>query len=81
MRAALAWRHIGTVYRIAEVGVSQRRIAALTGQSLSEISEILGGRRVVSYEVLVRIAERPGPPARLDGIGLCPRTGDQAHDR
>jgi transcriptional regulator with XRE-family HTH domain len=38
-------------------GISQRRIAALTTQSQSEISEILAGRRVVSYDVLVRIAD------------------------
>ena len=58
MRRALATRDIATVFRLLQrYGVSQRRIAAFTGQSQSEISEILGGRRVVSYEVLVRIAE------------------------
>jgi hypothetical protein len=35
MRGALARRDIGAVYRILQkYGVSQRRIAALTGQSL-----------------------------------------------
>lgn len=63
MRAALAERDIATVFRMLQrVGVSQRRIAALTGQSQSEISEILGGRTVVSYDVLARIADGLGVP-------------------
>jgi transcriptional regulator with XRE-family HTH domain len=61
MRAALAARDIAGVFRLLQrVGVSQRRIAALTGQSQSEISEILGGRHVVSYDVLARIADGLG---------------------
>jgi transcriptional regulator with XRE-family HTH domain/tetratricopeptide (TPR) repeat protein len=63
MRTALAARDIAAVFRLLQrVGVSQRRIAALTGQSQSEISEILGGRQVVSYDVLVRIADGLGVP-------------------
>ena len=63
MRAALAARDIAAVFRLLQrVGVSQRRIAALTGQSQSEISEILAGRQVVSYDVLTRIA---------DGLGVA----------
>ena len=63
MRAALAARDIAGVFRLLQrVGVSQRRIAALTGQSQSEISEILGGRHVVSYDVLARIADGLGVP-------------------
>jgi transcriptional regulator with XRE-family HTH domain len=63
MRTALAARDIAVVFRLLQrVGVSQRRIAALTGQSQSEISEILGGRQVVSYEVLARIADGLGVP-------------------
>src|SRR3954471_12925488 len=63
MRAALAARDIAGVFRLLQrVGVSQRRIAALTGQSQSEISEILAGRQVVSYDVLARIA---------DGLGIA----------
>jgi hypothetical protein len=53
MRVALARRDIGSVYRmLTEVGVSQRRITELTGQSQSEVSEILQGRQVMSYAVL-----------------------------
>ncbi|HEY6422739.1 MAG TPA: helix-turn-helix transcriptional regulator [Pseudonocardiaceae bacterium] len=56
MRSALAQRDITTVYRLlCEAGIPQRRIAYATGQSQSEVSEILGGRRVVGYDVLVRI--------------------------
>jgi transcriptional regulator with XRE-family HTH domain/tetratricopeptide (TPR) repeat protein len=63
MRVALAARDIAGVFRLLQrVGISQRRIAALTGQSQSEISEILGGRQVVSYDVLARIADGLGVP-------------------
>jgi transcriptional regulator with XRE-family HTH domain len=56
MRQALALRDIGTVFKLLQRhGLSQRRIAALTGQSQSEVSEILNGRQVVSYDVLLRI--------------------------
>jgi transcriptional regulator with XRE-family HTH domain len=44
-------------------GYSQRAIGRLTGQSQSEVSEILNGREVVSVLLLERIA---------DGLG-CPR--------
>ena len=41
MRRYLAVRDIGSVYRLLQrLGVSQRAIAARTGQSQSEISEI-----------------------------------------
>lgn len=58
MRSALAKRDMATVYRLLQrFGVSQRAIAARTGQSQSEISEIISGpRQVVSYDVLERIA-------------------------
>src|SRR5689334_25241676 len=63
MRTALAARDIAAVFKLLQrVGVSQRRIAALTGQSQSEISEILSGRHVVSYDVLARIADGLGVP-------------------
>lgn len=57
MRRALAARDVSVVYRLlVTAGVHQRVIAEATGQSQSEVSEILSGRRVLSYEVLVRIA-------------------------
>ncbi|HEV2780334.1 MAG TPA: helix-turn-helix transcriptional regulator, partial [Actinophytocola sp.] len=61
MRSALAAREVSTVYRLLRrTGVSQRQIAALTGQSQSEVSEILKGRQVMAYDVLARIADGLG---------------------
>ena len=56
MRLALAGRDIAAAYKIlGRNGVSQRRIAAVCDQSQSEISEILAGRRVRTYDVFLRI--------------------------
>jgi transcriptional regulator with XRE-family HTH domain len=70
MREALAVRDIGAVYRLLQrYGVAQRRIAALTDQSQSEVSEIIAGRRVVSsYDVLVRISDGLGVPRGWMGL-------------
>ncbi|MBW4722286.1 helix-turn-helix domain-containing protein [Saccharothrix obliqua] len=58
MREALSRRDIGRVYRLLRrVGVSQRQIAACTGQGQSEISAITNGRQVQAYDVLERIAD------------------------
>ncbi len=51
-----------------EVGLSQRQIARLTGQSQSQVSEILAGRQVISYQVLARIAEGLGVPREWMGL-------------
>jgi transcriptional regulator with XRE-family HTH domain len=73
MRAALAVRDVAAVFRLLQKhGVSQRQIAALTGQSQSEISEILGGRRVVSYDLLVRISEGLNVARGLLGLAYDP---------
>jgi hypothetical protein len=70
MRLALAHRDVGAVYRLLQrFGVSQRAIAARTGQSQSEVSEIIAGRRVVSYYVLERIALGLGIPRGWMGLG------------
>ena len=69
MRQAVAARDISTVYRLLRrVGVSQRQIAALTGQSQSEVSEILKGRQVMAYDVLVRVADGLGIPRGYMGL-------------
>ena len=69
MRAALAARDIGTVYRLlGRQGVSQRQIAQLTDQSQSEVSEILKGRRVLNVWVLERIADGLGVPRAWMGL-------------
>lgn len=56
---ALASRDVAQIYKhLSAAGLSQRLIAFYTGQLQSEVSEILRGRKVTSYDVLVRIAER-----------------------
>ena len=71
VRRILAERDIAGLYRALNgAGVPQRRIAELTGQSPSEVSEILKGRRVLSYDLLVRIADRSRHPPRADGPQL-----------
>lgn len=70
MRAALANRDIGTVYRLLmQAGVVQRVIAQATGQSQSEVCEILKGRQVMAYDVLERIAAGLGMPREAMGLG------------
>ncbi|GAA4550326.1 helix-turn-helix transcriptional regulator [Amycolatopsis samaneae] len=61
MREALSVRDVSAVYRLLRKhGISQRQIAAMTGQSQSEVSEILKGRQVMAYDVLTRIADGLG---------------------
>ena len=69
MRNALAAREVSTIYKLLRrKGVSQRQIAAYTGQSQSEVSEILKGRQVMAYDVLVRIADGLGVPRGYMGL-------------
>nr|WP_242613435.1 helix-turn-helix transcriptional regulator [Herbihabitans rhizosphaerae] len=69
MRDALVAREVSAVYRLLRRhGVSQRQIAAMTGQSQSEVSEILKGRQVMAYDVLVRIAGGLGVPRGYMGL-------------
>jgi len=69
MRDALATRNVSEIYRqLRRVGVSQRQIAASTGQSQSEVSEILKGRQVMAYDVLARIADGLGIPRGYMGL-------------
>src|ERR1700712_2579434 len=69
MKRALADRDISSVYRLLRrVGISQRHIAALTGQSQSEVSEILKGRQVMAYDVLARISGGLGIPRGYMGL-------------
>ncbi|MGH3772518.1 MAG: transcriptional regulator [Pseudonocardiaceae bacterium] len=73
MKRALADRDISSVYRLLRrVGISQRHIAALTGQSQSEVSEILKGRQVMAYDVLVRISGGLGIPRGYMGLSYDP---------
>ena len=69
VRPVLAERDIAALYRLLkDAGVTQRTIAELTGQSQSEVSEILAGRKVLSYDLLVRIAEGFHVPRELMGL-------------
>nr|CEL16059.1 regulator [Kibdelosporangium sp. MJ126-NF4] len=75
MRAALAAREISSVYRLLRKhGISQRQIAAQTGQSQSEVSEILKGRQVMAYDVLARIAAGLGVPRGYMGLAYDEET-------
>jgi tetratricopeptide (TPR) repeat protein len=69
MRTALARHDISEVYRLlGSAGVSQRRIATLTGQNQSEISDINQGRQVQAYDLLARIADGLGIPRGHMGL-------------
>ena len=71
MRAVLAAHDIAGLYQLLkDAGLTQRDIARLTGQSQSEVSEILTGRRVLSYDLLVRITEGLAIPRELMGLSL-----------
>ncbi|MCC8250539.1 helix-turn-helix domain-containing protein [Saccharothrix luteola] len=77
MREALARRDIGRVYQLLRrFGVSQRQIAACTGQNQSEISAITNGRQVQAYDVLERIADGLGVPRGYMGLAY---TDEAAH--
>lgn len=79
MRAALAARDIGEVYRtLKTLGVPQREIATLTGQRQSDVSEIVAGRVVKDYAVLERIAEGLGIPRELMGLSWRATDGTDA---
>jgi len=69
VRRILAARDIAALYRLLkDAAVTQREIARRTGQSQSEISEILAGRRVLAYDLLERIAQGLGIPRELMGL-------------
>ena len=76
MRRSLAARDIAAVFRLlTEAGISQRRIAELTGMGASEVSEVLSGRQVQSVAVLERIAAGLGVPRGWMGLAYA---GDRA---
>jgi transcriptional regulator with XRE-family HTH domain len=83
MRAALADRDITRTYRLLQkIGFSQQRIAALTGQSQPEVSAIIHGRKVMAYDVLLRIADGLGIPRAYMGLSSDGRgadSGDVCH--
>jgi transcriptional regulator with XRE-family HTH domain len=70
LRRAFAARDVSRLYRLLvdEWGYSQRQIAQLARQAQSEVSEILNGRRVLSYDLLARIADGFGVPRGWMGL-------------
>ncbi len=77
VRAALAARDVGTLYRLLQrLGVTQREIARLTGQSQPEVYEILKGRKVRDVWVLERITDGLGIPRARMGLSY----GEQGSD-
>ncbi|MGH3935521.1 MAG: helix-turn-helix domain-containing protein, partial [Pseudonocardiaceae bacterium] len=74
VRAALAGHDIGALFRaLGENGWSQRGIARATRMPQSSVAEILKGRQVIGYRVLVRIADGLGIPREL--MNLSPADG------
>ena len=70
VRRVLAERDIGALFHVLrdDAGLTQRQLAECVGMSQSEVSEITKGRRVQSYDVLVRIATGLGVPRELMGL-------------
>ncbi|MEV6849236.1 helix-turn-helix transcriptional regulator [Actinoplanes sp. NPDC051411] len=70
MRLALRNHDLALVFRrLKSHGYSQRNIGELTRQSQSEISDIMSGREVLAYSVLVRIADGLAIPRGYMGLG------------
>ena len=81
MRAALAVRDMGVVYRaLTGRGVSQSQIATWVGQAQSEVSEIIKGRVVQNYGLLERIAEGLGIPREYMGLSYGEPGADSEDD-
>ena len=71
--SALTSHDIRALYRwLRAAGVSQRRIAALTGTTQSQVADILAGRRgrMRAYDVLVRTAQGLGIPRERMGLSF-----------
>jgi hypothetical protein len=75
VRRALAVHDFSTLFKIMRrYGIPQRRIAVVLECSQSEISEILAGRMVRQYPVLVRYSEGLGVPRSWLGLAYDPET-------
>lgn len=70
--AAIVARDFTTVYRqLQKIGFTQQRIGEHTKQSQPEISAIIHGRKIISYDVIRRIVRALGIPPCLAGVGTC----------
>ena len=76
MRVALARHDIRAVFRLMQrYGYSQRLIAALTGITQAEVSEIMcGRRRILAYSVLERLADGLQLPRGWVGLAFDDET-------
>jgi transcriptional regulator with XRE-family HTH domain len=69
MRRVLIIRDIAGIFRMLKHhGFTQRQLAELCGMKQNQVSEILKGRRVMAYDVLVRICEGLGAPRGSMGL-------------
>lgn len=69
VRDALAHRDITSVYRVLDRhGVPPARIAALTGQSESQVLDVIAGAVVEDYDTLLGIARGLGVPLGYMGL-------------
>lgn len=79
-RLALARRDLGTVFRllqqVREPRLSQRWIASRTGLAQSEISEVLGGRQIRTYDTLDRVRAGLWVPRGRMGMAYDQETED-----
>ncbi len=76
-RRALGIRSVVQVYRLlVEGGISRDLIAERTGQQVSEVAEILAGKEINDYDVLVRITAGLGLHRAAMGLSF----GDDALD-
>jgi transcriptional regulator with XRE-family HTH domain len=74
---SLITRDIRAIYRyLQNRGISQRDIAYRTGQQQSEISEVLAGRSIGRYDLLVRIADGLRIPRGRLGLAYDPDLAD-----
>lgn len=84
MRGPLAERDVAGIFRLLVAGgMSQRQIAELVKMNQSEVSEIIKGRQVQGYDVLVRIADGLGVPRGLMGLAYTedePEPSEQDED-
>jgi transcriptional regulator with XRE-family HTH domain len=80
MYRACVSRDMTALFRaVAAAGMRQRELAERVGMGQSEVSEILAGRRVSSYSVLLRVADGFGIERGIMGLayteGLTPQPG------
>jgi transcriptional regulator with XRE-family HTH domain len=81
MSTALAAHDLATAFRrLHRLGLSQRAIAARTGLSGSQVSQVMRGEPVQAYAVLVRIAQGLNIPRGMMGLAFTTTTTTTAVD-